>query len=152
MILMPVSKSDHIQFLEASRPQVGRNCLFSRIDAAIALSSKTAERPAAIDQQCFAMGRDDEKRIALSNVEYAHLQLPGGPCGRKRKQGDEKRAGYQGDAQSRGHVSSPRVRNSQDCGEQQCNGEKRDDKPRMWPRDAIAPFGQAGKPMHDMEE
>src|SRR5712672_1054943 len=97
---MCMSKTDHIQFLEASRPQVGRKCLFSRIDAAIALSSKTAERPAAIDQQCFTMGRHDEERIALSNVEYAHLQLPGAPCRRKRKQGDEKRAGYQGGAQS----------------------------------------------------
>src|SRR6266403_1425130 len=73
---MRVSKSDHIQFLEASRPQVGRNCLFSRIDAAIALSSKTAERPAAIDQQRFAMGRHDEKRNKAMRRELATKAAP----------------------------------------------------------------------------
>src|ERR1700693_4069337 len=152
MILMSVREGDNVEFLKAARPQIRRNRLLSWIDPAAALPREPAERAASVDQHRLPSRRNDEKRISLSDIQDAHLQLSRRPCWSKRKKCDKQRARRQASAQPRRNSSAPRVSASQSCRQQEREGEECNYDPEPRSGNPVAPFRQVGEPMHDVQK
>ena len=73
---MRVRERHHVQPLDAARPQIGRHDFLAHVDArAISAHPLRAGQSAAVDQHRAAVGKRDEDRVALADVENVHFEL-----------------------------------------------------------------------------
>src|SRR5689334_19178500 len=90
MVLMCVSQSDDINFLESSRPKVRRDRVFPRVRSTLRrLTGVGPWLAAGINQQSVSGRRGEKKGIALANIEHREFEVPFLEVRSERVNGDE---------------------------------------------------------------
>src|ERR1035438_8385637 len=130
MVGVGMAQRHHVQVTNTARPQSGRNNFFADIEILRGLLRTTA-KSAAIHQQSFARGRNQQQGIALSHIDGLNEQRIVRMIDRSRRDGGKGRK-KQG---SPCCPASPAASASQhDCRRQQRTKSGR--LPRQWCRNA----------------
>src|ERR1700722_8602296 len=76
MIVMRVREGDHIEALDSARPEIRPHPLLAPVEpGTLTADPFRSWLPAAVNQHRPAIRKRGEYRVALPNIEHAHLQL-----------------------------------------------------------------------------